>query len=358
MSNIIKYNNLLAFHPGSYVEDVMKDLNITQKEFAERLGIHSKVLCELINGEANLSPEVALKLEKLTGVDYQSWMNLQNAYDRKRLEIDKKMEEDEKQIATLIDLTYFKDLGIAENKRHTMVEKITVLRNCLNVSNLCYLSNFNPAVSYRNVSGFEEKNVVNSNVMLEIASNVARNKSENKLNRKKLEDSLPLIKEMLNESEKTFYPKLKETLLSCGVILVGLPNLKNSNLQGATKKFKDGSVLLLITDRNKSADIFWFSLMHEIAHILFSDFYTDKEDKEAYDAKELRADKWAAEFFIPENNYTGFININDFSEQSIVSFAKENNIPVWILIGRLKKDGYLKYNEFKKYNLKYKIIAA
>ena len=32
--NIKTYQDIIAFHPGSYVEDIIDDLNISQKEFA------------------------------------------------------------------------------------------------------------------------------------------------------------------------------------------------------------------------------------------------------------------------------------------------------------------------------------
>ena len=356
MNNTIKYDGLFAFHPGSYIEDTIEDLNITQKEFAERLDINPKVLSELVNGETSLSPEVALKLEKLTGVEYQSWMNLQNTYERKKLEIEKKMLEDEEKVARLIDLKYFKIHGFVENKRYSFKEKIKELRNILNISNLCYLINFNPAVSYRNVSDFDEDTIINSNVMLEIATNIARNKTDNKLNKTKLEENLPLIRGMLNKPDVTFYPELKRILLDCGIVLVGLPKLKNSGLQGATKKFKNGSVMLLITDRNKKADIFWFSLMHEIAHILYNDFYTDREDEDSYKLKEDRADKWASEFFIKEDAYNKFVDNKDFSKKSIEEFSKNSDILPCILTGRLKKDGHLNYNEFNEFTIQYKFL--
>ena len=39
MSNkIVEYKDLIAFHPGQYVEELIEDYNVTQKEFAERLG--------------------------------------------------------------------------------------------------------------------------------------------------------------------------------------------------------------------------------------------------------------------------------------------------------------------------------
>ncbi len=36
--NVQNYRDLIAFHPGSYVEEIIEDLNISQEEFAIRLG--------------------------------------------------------------------------------------------------------------------------------------------------------------------------------------------------------------------------------------------------------------------------------------------------------------------------------
>lgn len=37
------------------------------------------------------------------------------------------------------------------------------------------------------------------------------------------------------------------------------------------------------------------------------------------------------------------------------SFAKTQDIPLFILIGRLQSDGYLKWNEFALYKVKYEM---
>ena len=45
MSNkIVEYKDLIAFHPGQYVEELIEDYNVTQKEFAERLGVSAKTV--------------------------------------------------------------------------------------------------------------------------------------------------------------------------------------------------------------------------------------------------------------------------------------------------------------------------
>ena len=84
MSNkIVEYKDLIAFHPGQYVEELIEDYNVTQKEFAERLGIPEMKLDKLVSGEGSISNDIAESLAKLTNISMQTWLNLQNAYDVK-----------------------------------------------------------------------------------------------------------------------------------------------------------------------------------------------------------------------------------------------------------------------------------
>lgn len=356
MNNKVSYKNLIAFHPGSYVEDIIDDLNITRKEFASRLGVSEKSLSKLINGEDNLSNETAFKLSKLTGISIDTWMNLQNEYEKKILEINDTKLEDEKGICEKIYFKYFKENRFVEDKRYSLMEKIERLRSILNISSLTYLTEFNTAVSYRNTKEFNENSVINSNVMLEIASNYARNKCDTKLNKDKLKKYLPEIRKMTLQDPETFYPRLQELLLECGVVLVALPNLKNASINGATKKFKNGSVMLLITDRNKNADIFWFSLIHEISHILDSDFYSSYEDQNEYKEKESKADKFAENFFIEDNVYKDFVDKGDFSKTSIIDLSNNIGIHPSILLGRLQKDEKVRYDYYNELKIQYNII--
>ena len=84
MSNkIVEYKDLIAFHPGQYVEELIEEYNVTQKEFAECLGISEMELGKLVNGEESISNDIARKLAKVTNISMITWLNLQNAYDVK-----------------------------------------------------------------------------------------------------------------------------------------------------------------------------------------------------------------------------------------------------------------------------------
>ena len=82
-NKIIESKDLIAFHPGQYVEELIEDYNVTQKEFAERLGISEMKLGKLVNGEESISNDIARKLAKITNISMITWLNLQNAYDVK-----------------------------------------------------------------------------------------------------------------------------------------------------------------------------------------------------------------------------------------------------------------------------------
>jgi hypothetical protein len=38
MSNISEYKDIIAFHPGYYIADIIEDMGVSQAEFATRLG--------------------------------------------------------------------------------------------------------------------------------------------------------------------------------------------------------------------------------------------------------------------------------------------------------------------------------
>lgn len=352
-NNLISYEELIAFHPGSYIEDIIDELNITQDEFAKRMGVSSKTISKIVNGKANITEILAEKLSRFTGISYKTWMNLQLSYNRKVIEIKNRISlDEEKKIANEIEFNYFKkDLAIIEDKTYRIDEKIEFLRRFLHISSLSYLKDFNSNVSYRNnkfSTDINEKSIIKSNVMLEIAINEARKKADKSLDINKLKSKLNDLKSLINSNDKV-YEKLEENLLECGIILVTLPYFKGSNLNGAVYKFNNGSVLLLITDKQKRLDIFWFTLLHEIGHIINKDFNSNL-DKKKYDYNENKADKFAQDFLINPISYKKFVENHEFDRESLENFAKDNFITSDIVVGRLKNDGYIRQELYNNYN--------
>lgn len=158
---------------------------------------------------------------------------------------------------------------------------------------------------------------------------------------------------MTTMNPSDFCPKLIEILSSCGIALVFLPHIGGSFLHGAT--FYDGNKIVVgLTVRGKDADKFWFSLFHELGHILLGHINqpngTTIED-------ESDADAFAKETLIPAAEFHAFTSRNDFSKTSICSFARNLNILCGIVVGRLQKEGFIDYNRCNDLKIKYSLSA-
>ena len=69
-------------HPGAVLrEDVLPALNMTQSEFARRLGVSRLSVNELLLEKRAVSPEMAARLGKLLNTTPESWLTLQNSLD-------------------------------------------------------------------------------------------------------------------------------------------------------------------------------------------------------------------------------------------------------------------------------------
>jgi antitoxin HigA-1 len=69
-------------HPGEMLmEEFLKPLKMTQVELAEKLGVSYPRVNELIHKKRGVTPDTALRLEQLFGMEAQFWLNLQLAWD-------------------------------------------------------------------------------------------------------------------------------------------------------------------------------------------------------------------------------------------------------------------------------------
>ena len=87
MSCIKKYKDITAFHPGFYVEDYIKDMEINQAVLAKRLGVSERTLSLFIDGQIDVSYNLARRLSMVLGTSIKFWFNLQRIYNKKLIKI-------------------------------------------------------------------------------------------------------------------------------------------------------------------------------------------------------------------------------------------------------------------------------
>lgn len=94
MANYFEFDNTIIFHPGYYIEELLDESGMAKADFAKSLEIKTESLELLIQGEQNLSQELAVKLSKMTGTSIAYWLNLQKSYDKGRAKICKDKKEE------------------------------------------------------------------------------------------------------------------------------------------------------------------------------------------------------------------------------------------------------------------------
>ena len=69
-------------HPGEIVrEECLTPLSLSVTAAAEALGVTRKALSDLLNGHTGVSPEMAIRLEKVFGSTADTWLGMQMQYD-------------------------------------------------------------------------------------------------------------------------------------------------------------------------------------------------------------------------------------------------------------------------------------
>jgi addiction module HigA family antidote len=69
-------------HPGGLIKrQYLEPLNMTISELAEVLGVSRKTVSEIVNEQAGITPNMALRLSRAFGTTPELWLNLQQKYD-------------------------------------------------------------------------------------------------------------------------------------------------------------------------------------------------------------------------------------------------------------------------------------
>ncbi len=77
-------------HPGTVVlEECIEPLRLSITGAAAALGVTRNTLSELVNGKRGISPEMAVRLERVFGGSAESWLVQQAQYDRAHVRRDR-----------------------------------------------------------------------------------------------------------------------------------------------------------------------------------------------------------------------------------------------------------------------------
>lgn len=151
-------------------------------------------------------------------------------------------------------------------------------------------------------------------------------------------------------------PRRAHQMLSdLGIILIVLPHLPGTHLDGAAlRRPKDGVPVIALTLRRDRIDNFWFTLLHELAHVAFhlSDeraYIVDDLDIGSSEQIETEADELAGTALIPDDQWNAWDVKGTYTGVAdILSFARKMEVHPAIVAGRWQKThkDYRKFSRF------------
>jgi HTH-type transcriptional regulator/antitoxin HigA len=176
------------------------------------------------------------------------------------------------------------------------------------------------------------------------------------------------FRDLAKLSSRADGPKqVKEFLTGHGIIFLVNPTLPGTFLDGAAMLLHGKAPIIAVTLRHDRVDNFWFTLLHELAHLarhydaLLQDQFAffDDLDLASEDERETEADDLARESLIPSSMFAN-VNWHAYSSnEDIQSLAAAAGVHVSIAAGRWQREhtDYRKFSRLIERNTVRNLIA-
>ena len=339
-------------HPGETVVEYLDFYGWSQRDLARRTGLTPKTISEICNGKAPITPPTALTFEKVFQRPAHLWLNLQLHFDEAKVRLHQLAKSSRwSEWARGFPLKEMKKLRFSLPSGSSDAD---VLLNFFGVSSPeSWTSVWKAsAVVYRQTrtSRIREESIA---AWVREAEIVARQLNVADFDEQRLLSSFDELRSLTRKGADEMMDPVQDICAAAGVAVVWVPALRNTGISGCARWLTEKKALVGLTLRYKTDDQLWFTLFHEIAHLLLHrskrPFVIDNAAKDLFDRvvdaemqqHEEEASRFAANTLIPPDRLEGFMQRRTFTNDSIHDFAEAAGIGPGILVGRLQFEGIL-----------------
>jgi len=331
--------------PGEILKDELDARGLSQKDFAEMLGCPEQAVSEIVRAKKQITPEMAVKIGAALGTSAELWMNLETNYRLRQARRRTHCEpiEHRSRLYQICPVRQMKKRGwIPDVKEPGKLEQALV--DFFGGTPIAQLSHAAAAFRY---STSKEPDKVACLAWLKYVEKLAATQSVADFSLERLmREGIPRLLELARCAEQV--SQVPATLADSGVRFVIEKHLDKTYLDGAAIGTSPSPIVAL-TLRHDRIDSFWFTLMHELAHLVENQDKTYLDDQDERRGKhEDRANRMAADWLIPPAEYRRFTRRKvRFSRLMIEEFAASINRHPGIVLGRLQRDGRMRYEQLR-----------
>ena len=324
-----------------YLKDYLEFNNISQTEFASRLGISQKHMNELLNGKMAITLERAAQIYHLTNIPIEFIINAEN---RKYVtEYLLKKYGNEKKVQKIVK----KEFYMNELEKRNWVDfkdKTNWVQNYIDLLDFLKVSNLEALNKVQEKTLFKKTGENINKLSLWIARCDELSKEQ------KVKEYIPvsfnfLIQDLKEESYNSFsISNIQIILNNYGIYFVVEKALSGTKVRGCFK-VKSKNPAIYITKNYSSKDSFFFELFHELGHCK-SD-YNEAKNKvivEGTEKQEKRADEFAINTMIDKEIWSQIEN--NYIEENLLKISKQYKISMSFIVGRLAMLKKIKYNSY------------
>ncbi|WP_228510090.1 MULTISPECIES: ImmA/IrrE family metallo-endopeptidase [Curtobacterium] len=322
---------------GDYLEEWMTEQDVSGAELARRLGVSRKHVSELLSGKATLSQAVSIALSDVTGVPARIWNLYESAYREelaRRAAADRYVAQHDE--ASQFPLKYLRELGvITANSR----DKAGTVRELLDFFGVASIDAWRRtwsegSVAYRRTT-VDRDDAREIAVWLTIAERETARRDVSPYDAAALRALLPTLRALTAAELPSSIASAVELLARVGVALCFVPPVPGLGVYGATR-WMGGTPILQLSLLRKTDDQLWFTLFHEIGHVLLhGDDHQLHLGDDGSDA-ELEANQFASDLLIPRE----FLDRLPLTRNigAVEELAKELGIAPSIVLGRAQRE--------------------
>jgi addiction module HigA family antidote len=346
-----KFEPDYAVPPGDTLLETISGLNMDQKELSTRTGISTKTINLIIKGTAPLTPDTAVRLERVTGVPANFWSNLEANYREQLSRI-----ENRKQLSS--ELAWLKEIPVNELVKRGIIkkqnDKIELLHSMLSffgVNSVAAWKQLQPAASFRRATCFKEHPGATA-AWLRLGEIEAQKVTVPPYSKNLFMKNLETIRAYTQKAPEAFEPEMIKLCNEAGVILVFIKEITGCRASGACRWLTSEKPLIQMNLRYRFNDHFWFTFFHEAGHILKgSKKAVFVDDNSIKDEEELKANNFATGILIPVQYGNELSELR--THQQVIQFAEKIGIAPGIVVGQLQHKQIMKYNQLNELKQKF-----
>jgi addiction module HigA family antidote len=333
---------------------------MTQRELAALMRRPPQVINLIAREKKSITPETALEIEKVLGIDAQFWVNLQAVYDLvvARMAEDVKLEEQGHWLSKIPDREIAK-LGWIE-RQERVSERLRELLKFFGTPSLDSLQPTAEVVGFR----VTEKAKVSEwalRAWLRRGEIEARSVDVAAYDERRFRSAVKEIRGFTLEDPTEYWSRMRTLCAEAGVALLGVPHLPKTGANGVTRWLSPRVAMIQLNLRYGTADIFWFTFFHEAGHVLqhkTKQTFVDLKGDDRRNPDEEEADFFARESLIAGDDWEPFVRSGDFSTESITRFASSQGLHPGIVVGRLQREGHLLFSQRNELKQRLKFVEA